>query len=704
MQIRRLWQTAIELRRWVETDSPRPETRFCPHWLILVVSVAGSAWAAVRLGQDVSWDVQNYHYYIGWAFLHKPRFYDFAPAQVQSFFNPLLHVLSYLLLAHFPARAAAAVLGAVQGLNLYLLFQISQTLFRRWRAPYRYLISAGNALAGFYGAINAMELGGTFGDNMVSILTLAGLLLGFRYLMALPEAGRRAQLPLWIGGAAIGVAWALKLTAIIYAAGIVAAMTVVLLPATRRLRPLAALYGGMAGGFLAAYGFWGLDLVRRYHNPVYPYLNSIFRSSYYDLHNTMDARFMPRDWQEMLFYPFYFIRENHLVSEVVFRDARLACCYAALALLAIFALIARIRRYARKQAPAPVRGESRCLLALSLFFVIAYAAWQYIFSVYRYLAVLELLAPTLLALSLAWLLRNKTLVLGASLAAGLGVSLTVVPMNYGRQAFDDGFLRVEAPAIPDLDRSVVLMVGEEGTAYILPHFPPTTRFVRVFSNFVWPGRNERLDREIRGILGRYDLARTLAYLANTEEAVSARSTLAYFGLTLDGRPCWEIRGKPGNRGYLCGVATAAKPAPAAPPAPEPARAEPAKVEPPKPEPPRDPPAPVAPGQVVIPVSEPQFQVLETVRLEIIPAEAVAGRDTLEYRVTGMNARAIDVLYTLDGNPMPPVRNWALDSRQTVSIHLGPESRKGLYHIIGIRNSDAPDRNLWIRVDALVTIR
>ena len=305
--------------------------------------MAISAWIAVSLGQDVSWDVLNYHFYSGYAFLHKPILYDFGAAQVQSFFNPLLHVLSYLVLEHLPSMVAAALLGAIQGLNFFLVFQISQALFRRWQQPYRELLSLGNAAAGFYGVINIMELGATFGDNMVSVLTLAGLLLVIRYLMSDRQAGYASALPLWVGGAAVGVAFALKLTVIVYTAALVVGMAVVLPVLTRRVGPLIAFYGGLAIGFLAAYGFWGIILYQEYRNPVYPYLNNIFLSPYYDLVNAMDGRFMPRNWQETLFYPFFFTRKNHLAGEIDFRDARLAYCYAATLLLAGWALFRRLR-------------------------------------------------------------------------------------------------------------------------------------------------------------------------------------------------------------------------------------------------------------------------------------------------------------------------------------------------------------------------
>lgn len=680
MSIKVVLRAAGDFFGRLEAEAADPSQANRRHLTVLLLSMGLSAWAAVGLGQDASWDVQNYHFYAGYAFLHKPFLFDFAPAQVQSFFNPLLHVFSYLLLEHARAWVAAALLGAFQGLNFYLIFQISESLFQRWDSPYRHLLSLGNGAAGFYGTINIMELGATFGDNLVSVVTLAGLLCVIRYLQSGDEARKSSVRRLWIGGACIGVAFALKLTVIIYVAALTLAAAAVFLGREKRLRPLIAFYCGIAAGFLAAYGMWGFNLYREYQNPVYPYLNNIFRSPYYDLHNAMDSRFMPRNWQETWFYPFFFTRKNHLASEIEFRDARLACCYVATVLLAALGLFRLVMSVSKRAVRRVMRSEHWCLLLLAVLFPISYVAWQYIFSVYRYLAVLEVLAPTFLALILAAFFRQRWLILGLSLAVNFSIFDGVIPINFGRQAFDDEFLRVEIPQIQDLDKSVVLMAGEEPTSYIVPRFPPSTRFVRIVSNFVFPGRNAKLDEQIRGMLAPYDAAHQLVYLANAREIEPARQATAYYGVTLNDQACREIRSRAGNRGFLCGTLGAPN---AGEPAPAPAHS----------------PAPAPP-----PTSEPVFQKLKQVRLEVSPEEVVAGKDTIQYRVIGLEARKIDMMFTLDGEEMPPVRNWVLDDRNSIRILVSATTRKGMYHIIAIRDSASPDRNRWIEVDARARIK
>jgi len=671
MKANRFSQATRRLFYAGETDSCDQERSSGPYRLLLFLSMATPAYFAVKLGQDINWDLLNYHFYSGFAFLHKPLNYDLAPAQMQSFFNPLLHVFTYLMLNHLPSKLAAAILGAIQGLNFYLVFQISQALFRRWQKPYRHLLSLGNALAGFYGTVTIMELGATFGDNLTSLLTLAGLLLILRYLLS---DGRRGSLiPLCVAGLMIGIAFGLKLTVFIYAAAIAASLPLAFpAPLRKRVRPVATFYGGLALGFVAAYGIWGLNLYREFRNPVFPYLNAIFRSPFYDLHNTMDARFLPRTWLQALFYPFFFARTNSLACEIEFRDIRLALCYVAVILLAGVGMFRLIKKRRADSGGNGMQRHNHCLLFLTAFFAISYVAWQHLFSIYRYLIVLELLAPAFIALALAALIRRRLLVLAISLSLDLIICANVIPTDFGRQKFNDGFLKVEVPSIRELDKSVVLMVGNEPTSYIVPSFPASTRFVRISSNLYFPGRNAKLDERIRGLLAPYDASHTYVLLASATEAGRARLEASYYGRKLDDRSCREIGSPVGIRGYLCGVA--------APSEPDKRNTVP------------------APARTLV------FRKLDYVRLVVTPSEAVTGRDTLHYRVIGLKARTVDMLYTLDGELMPPVRNWALGPQQSIAIFVGADTRKGLYHIIGIRNSRDADADTWIEVDVRARVK
>ena len=96
--------------------------------------------------------------------------------------------------------------------------------------------------------------------------------------------------------------------------------------------------------------------------------------------------------------------------------------------------------------------------------------------------------------------------------------------------------------------------------------------------------------------------------------------------------------------------------------------------------------------------------VEGVQLHASLAEVRPGYDSIEYQVTGMKALAVDMLYTIDGRLMPPVTNWHLDFQQRARVFVGADSQKGLYHIIGIRETNPVNPNKWIEANVTVRVK
>ena len=92
-----------------------------------------------------------------------------------------------------------------------------------------------------------------------------------------------------------------------------------------------------------------------------------------------------------------------------------------------------------------------------------------------------------------------------------------------------------------------------------------------------------------------------------------------------------------------------------------------------------------------------------VRLEANVDGVTAGKDTLSFRVVGLDARAIDVLYTLDGRLMPAVVGWQLDENRATSVFVDSSTRRGWYHYRAIRDSYGLDPKRWISVDVGVLV-
>jgi hypothetical protein len=216
------------------------------------------------------------------------------------------------------------------------------------------------------------------------------------------------------------------------------------------------------------------------------------------------------------------------------------------------------------------------------------------------------------------------------------------------------------------------MGGDEATSYIIPSFPATTRFVRVQANFVVAGVNLFLDRKIQGILSRYGPDRTLVYLRNLEEFGAVAAAVFYYGITIDESTCTAVSASRGDAGYLCRASEGSGSA----------------------------------GNVHF-FEDPGYPVFvkqSGLGLVVAPTEVETNRDTLRLKLINMKARAIDVLYTIDGTLVPPVKRWFLDAEMSTRVFVSAKTPKGLYHIIGVRDSYSSARNEWVRVDVKVRVK
>jgi hypothetical protein len=98
-----------------------------------------------------------------------------------------------------------------------------------------------------------------------------------------------------------------------------------------------------------------------------------------------------------------------------------------------------------------------------------------------------------------------------------------------------------------------------------------------------------------------------------------------------------------------------------------------------------------------------FHDVPGVKLDISPPIAHRGTDTLIIKTINLEARIIDVLYSLNGQLMPPLLNWHLDTQHSAVMSIGPATPVGAYRFIAIRPSDTAD-GMWIKIDAHTQVR
>ncbi len=259
--------------------------------LILVSSMAGFAIWSLLLGQDTSWDLKNYHYYNAYALLSSRLGYDIVPAQQQTFLNPALDLLPFLLVQHFPPRVFGVVIGAWHGVNLWLLFLIGRELLVRISFPKPAAWAALCALVGINGAATVSEVGTTYHDLTLSVFILGAVYLYLREWPNFKQGTTVVSLRsvTW-SGFLLGLAAGLKLTFALYAIGMGMAILVVQIGMLKRYRGLLPFGLAALAGFMFAAGPWMWFLWKHYGNPLFPFYNAIFQSPYFPSFNTSPRR------------------------------------------------------------------------------------------------------------------------------------------------------------------------------------------------------------------------------------------------------------------------------------------------------------------------------------------------------------------------------------------------------------------------------
>ncbi|MCU1350703.1 MAG: hypothetical protein JWO56_3733 [Acidobacteria bacterium] len=483
--------------------------------LTFAACVAAAGAASLALGQDANWDLRNYHYYNAWALLNGRWAIDVVPAQVQTFYNPVADLPFYFLAGILPARGVALVMAIPVAISAFFLVRIADLLFAKPEGAGRLVLIAAAVAIGVTGAAGVAVIGSTMNEWHSTAFVMAALYLALR--------GKRLG---W-AGFLMGCAAGLKLAYAPYAVGLAVAMISYGTP-RERVRRGACVGAFLFLGWLATAGAWSAFLWIRYGDPVFPYLNGIFRSDQWQPMSFRDSRYGPRTVLQWLAFPLYFSRGGHaLVGEVGFRDYRLATLW----VLGVAALAWLIVRGRPRPGAIPVPWKIVVVFAL-----VSYVAWLAVFSYYRYAVPLEMLSGPLICGAVAFAFRKRAaagmtaLLILATLLVG-----TTRKMGWERVAFGAKYFEVTVPTVDE--GALVVMAGDAAMAYAAPFFRTGTRFVSPSNNLLRIGQDSRLAHRAAEAIGGH--RGPLYILDPAVESTQSRSVLRHFGL-LRG-PCEPIR-------------------------------------------------------------------------------------------------------------------------------------------------------------------
>ncbi|MDE1900104.1 MAG: hypothetical protein KGI37_00475 [Alphaproteobacteria bacterium] len=493
---------------------------------------------AVALGQDANWDLRNYHFYNAYAFLNDRYGRDILPAQIPTFYNPLLDVPFFLAATHWPARLVGFLLGCVQGLNFVLLFFIAHATLIVPNPRHKVVVCAALAGLGVLGGEGIALVGTTFGDNIVSIGFLLSAALVARHIesLAIGPARRAFILALFFGVPA-GLMMGLKLPGVIYCAGLCGGFLFASGTAMRRVMLCFAFGLGIIAGVAVTYGDWGWFLYSHYGNPVFPYFNNVFHSPLEGAGNVEDTQYVPHGWRDILTLPFVFAHNPWRVGEIAWRDWRLPILYVVLPVAVFLRLFFGRNRAASDRIAAPY--AARYLIAA---FALSYAAWVALFAIYRYAVTMEMIAPLLIVLAVGMLplkVTTRGLVAAFILAA---VTASIQPGDWHRRAtWTAHYVEAKIPALGDTSDLMILMASDEPYSHLVPEFPANISFIRVQSNFASPEQGFGIDKVMQArIDAHFKTGGRFMALLPPWRMDQGAAALRAFGLTLETQNCQTV--------------------------------------------------------------------------------------------------------------------------------------------------------------------
>jgi len=497
-------------------------------WLFLGVTIVFWGCYVLWLGKDTSWDFRNYHWYIPYAFLNGREGFDMIVAHQATYYNPFQDIPFYVLATHTPAWFVLFTLGAVQGANvvpLYLLGRLSLRL-----EEYK-LGAAALALLGQTGGLGLNMFGTTYHDNTMSIVILSSIvvLVAQRETLKAGPLGKTAGISA-LAGLLVGATVGLKLPELPFALGFAAAL--VALGGDRRHQTTRLIAGGLGGllGVVALMGYWTIHLEALTGNPLFPYFNDVFKSPLALPAPYRDMRFLPTHFWIAAAFPILFTLNWAIADDIPFRDIRVMLAYVTVIIAVIVWLAGR-----RSKNPLVIPEAARPILA---FAAVSYLVWLKLFAIYRYIVILEMLGPLLVAIAIGLLPISRRIQLITLALLFLATAATTHVDYIERSPISDPFVDADVPKIAHPEKAMILLTGNGPLGFIAPSFPHNIPLLRIDGWMVQPQDGTEITATMKNrVRGHLALRGDLYVLSDAYDMGRTRDALVEYGLRIDWLKC-----------------------------------------------------------------------------------------------------------------------------------------------------------------------
>ena len=418
-------------------------------------------------GQDINFDLLNYHFYQGY-FLTNGRFMqDMAAAGAHSFLNPTADALVYLSLTHLPFPLSAWVFLLIQLASIPAIVLLAKEVASGLGYPRAFVPAIPAVVLCLLAPLWWSELGTSFIESWTAPLIIYGVYLLFSAYKGAALSMTRIAMAGVLFGLAVGLKWTngpfaasgfLMLVPLLYRSGF-------------RVSVLAVFYflAGCGVGFLPT-AWWNWYLWSEWGNPVFPYYNAIFKSEFWDFTNWNNYKWHFSSFQEFLTFMVQAAWGTTRTAQITFADAR----FLFVTMLVPAAILCK-----------PAMRLNRQLMAFMLFMASSLLLWVLMFSIHRYLVPFELLLGLLIWILVArivecdWL--RKSVMLGLCVCTALLIKVPDwghIPMAMGEKN-PFSIENEEIYATP----ARYIVVGYT-ISYVLPSLHPDSKFYGVHGSQV----------------------------------------------------------------------------------------------------------------------------------------------------------------------------------------------------------------------------
>lgn len=440
--------------------------------LYLVAFVVVSVQTAQSRGLTVWWDFYNYEYGGGYAYLHGFGGVHSLIGQYQTYLTPQLNALYYYLEVSLGSRGQELWIAGLEANSIaviaYVVFRAAR--FRNISTPVSVALGLVCGTAAFHNPLFRSELGGTMSDTLVVGVVFAGCAVVAKSFLVTSESASRRTLI--FGSMVLGLAIVLKMTSAIYAASALLGLALALALNVRKMGVRTALrrwllaFGAMAGTWLVLYLPQGLELWRKYRNPLFPYFNGVFHSPLQLPENLRDERFAVHNagewWQNV---------RGLIKGTDVLQSGNFTVRAPSVVIIVALIVLLLLENVVRRRDPFLLFVESTT--------VIAFGIWGSAIVLFRYGAPLLLCVGAIFVVSVIYRSKGRAVWVLVALAVTSSLALSA---SGGTSAKHDksqkSHFTIDASVLAQ-SKTRVLFVGNGALGFIYPSLPPGSDVVRV---------------------------------------------------------------------------------------------------------------------------------------------------------------------------------------------------------------------------------